>query len=107
MSKSIQPVIDAFLKGKSKKISNTETDGSYLYLFNNCIAKKGVDGIFISDGGYKHTVTTQDRLNMLGACVTFKKGQFYIKGIKWNGDWLKLDEIPVNKEIKVNKSLFN
>jgi len=52
MSRSIQPVIDAFLKGKPKKISNTETDGSYLWLFGNCIAKKGVDGVFISNGGY-------------------------------------------------------
>jgi len=40
MSKSIEPVIEAFWKGKSKKVSNTETDGSYLYLFGNCIAKK-------------------------------------------------------------------
>jgi hypothetical protein len=107
MSKSIEPVINAFLSGKSKKISNTETDGSNLWLFGNCIAKKGVDGIFICDGSYKHTQTTQDRLNMLGAGVTFIKGQFYIKGIKWNGSWLKLHEAPENQEIKEQrKSIF-
>lgn len=106
MSKSIRPVIDAFWKGKPKKISNTETDGSNLWLFGNCIAKKAVDGVFISDGGYKHTKTTQDRLNMLGAGITFIKGQFYVKGIKWNGNWQKLGETP--KEIKQQKqTLFS
>jgi len=106
MSRSIQPVIDAFWQGKTKKVSNTETDGSNLYLFGNCIAKKGVDGVFISDGGYKHTITTQDRLNMLGACVTFTKRQFYIKGVKWNGEWIKLNELPKEAE-KERTSLFN
>jgi hypothetical protein len=106
MAKSIQPVIDAFWKGKSKKVSNTETDGSNLWLFNNKIAKKGINSVFISDGGYDHTVTTQNRLNMLGAEVTFRKGQFYIKGVKWKGDWIKLGETPEVQEIK-KQTLFS
>lgn len=108
MSKSIQPVIDAFLTKKVKRISNTETDGTNLYLFGNCIAKHVKEGIIISAGGYKPTITTQDRLNMLGARITFRKGKFYKNGIYWNGDWLDVDTFP-KEEIKETKqeSLFN
>ena len=106
MSKSIEPVINAFWQGKSKKVSNTETDGSNLWLFGNKIAKKGVDGVFISNGNYEPTRTTQDRLNMLGAGITFTKGQFYVKGVKWDGNWLKLDTLPENQEIK-KQTLFS
>ena len=100
MASSIKPVIKAFLQGKPKKVSNTETDGSNLYLFGNCIAKKGADGIFISDGGYKHTATTQDRLNMLGARITLSKKQFYKNGKLWDGSWIRLEETPEIQEIK-------
>ena len=101
MSKSIKPVIDAFLEGKAKKVSNTETDGSNLYLFGNCIAKKGIDGIFISNGGYKATRTTQDRLNMLGANISRKKTQFYKNNVEWDGSWILLNGTPKdNKQIK-------
>lgn len=107
MSKSIEPVIKAFWEGKPKKVSNTETDGSNLWLFGNCIAKKETDGVYISAGSYKPTVTTQDRLNMLEAGITFIKGQFYVKGVKWNGEWLKLDTLPEIKTEKEEKGLFN
>lgn len=105
MSKSIEPVINAFLTGKSKKISNTETNGSELWLFGNKIAKKGVDGIFISDGGYAHTSTTQDRLNMLGAKISLKKRQFYKDGVKWNGSWINIKDAPIIKK-EEKTSLF-
>ena len=105
MSKSIEPVIKAFWEGKPKKISNTETNGSELWLFGNKIAKKDAGGVFISAGGYKPTITTQDRLNMLGANIQLKKKQFYIKGVKWDGSWIKLSEKPI--EIKEKQSLFD
>lgn len=105
MAKSIEPVIDAFWKRKSKKVSNTETDGESLFLFHNCIARHINGKVEISAGGYKPTATTQDRLNMLGAEVIFRKGQFYIKGVKWDGDWIKLGETPEVQEIK-KQTLF-
>lgn len=43
---------------------------------------------------------------MLGGCITFKKGQFYIRGVKWNGEWIKLNELPKEAE-KERTSLFN
>ena len=108
MSRTIQPVIDAFLQGKPKRIKNTETDGSYLYLFGNCIAKKGVDGIFISNGGYVdkkgHTcsATTKDRLSMLGARISQVRGKIFLNGVLWNGEWIKLGNTP-KQEIKQQK----
>lgn len=105
MSKSIQPVIDAFFKFKNKKISNTESKYPSLYLFGNKIAEWRGGYLWISDGGYKHTITTQDRLNMLGAKITFIKGQFYKNGVKWSGKWIKLEETPIIKEKEV-KTLF-
>jgi len=108
MSKSIIPVIQTFLKGiaQSKRITNTETDGIHLWLFGNKIAEWRGHEIYISDGGYRHSVTTQDRLNMLGAGITLKKGQFYKNGVLWSGQWIKLDSIPEIKE-KQKESLWS
>lgn len=112
MAKSIKPVIKAFLEGKPKKVSNTETDGSNLYLFGNCIAKKGTDGIFISNGGYIDkkghicSATTKDRLSMLGARISQVNHKTFLNGVLWDGDWQKLGETP--KEIKQQKqTLFS
>lgn len=106
MGRHTNPVIEAFLEGKVKKISNTETDGSNLYLFGNCIAKRGVDGnIFISDGGYNHTITTASRLNILGAKITLRKGQFYKDGVEWSGKWTNINETPCIKK-EQEKQLF-
>lgn len=106
-------VVEMFLQQKSKKHGNVESTGEYFYLFDNAIARwntelgKNEKFIEISDGKYKHTASTQRYLNEIGASIKLTKGQFYIKDIKWDGDWLKLNEIPINKEIKINKSLFN
>ena len=109
MSRSIQPVIEAFLKGNNKKISNTESLDNRLYLFGNCIAKIDLNGdLWISDGGYNHTVTTQDRLNMLGGGIRMKKGQFYKNGVIWDGSWIKLGETPTPPIIITERtSVFN
>ena len=113
MSKSIQPVIDAFWQGKPKKVNNTETDGSNLYLFGNCIAKKGIDGIFISNGGYVDkkghicSATTRNRLSMLGARISQVNHKTFLNGVLWNGDWVKLGNTP-KQEIKQQKqTLFS
>jgi len=106
MANSIKVVIDAFLQGKSKKVSNTETDGSNLYLFGNCIAKRKGSEIEISDGGYTHSQTTQDRLSMLGTRITLKKKQFYKDGILWNGAWININEKPFVEIKQERKSLW-
>ncbi len=109
----IQPVINAFLKGKPKKITNTETDGNNLYLFGNCIAKKGTDGIFISNGGYVDkkghicSATTRDRLSLLGARIQQVNHKIYLNEKLWNGEWIKLGNSPEEKPEEQNKQLFS
>ena len=99
MAKSIQPVIEAFLNGKNKKVSNTKSINNKLYLFENIIAKINLEAkkIAITTNGW-NTATTRSRLNMLpGVNVRSKKGQLYIKinddkeWEKWNGYWYILN----------------
>ena len=94
MAKSIEPVIESFLNGKSKKISNTETDGTSLWLFGNKIAEKGVDGLYINTCNW-NSRTTRDRLSMLpDVWVSSKKGQLFLK--VGNNDWQKWDGKLIN-----------
>lgn len=105
MSRYTNPVLEAFKRGRRKKITNTESTGEYLYLFGNAIARWNKGIIEISDGGYKHTVTTRDRLNILGAKIILKQEQFYKNDVKWNGKWINIDEEPfIEKEQE--KQLF-
>jgi len=101
--KSIRPVIDAFLLGKAKKITNTESTGDKLFLFGNCIAKWVNMEIWISNGNYPLSATTKDRLNGLGAHITTKKSIHYLNGIEWDGSWININHKP---EIKQEKTLF-
>ena len=64
MSKIHQKVIDAFLEGKQCRIDNTMTNGSELFLFSNCIARKDGKNMQVTTAKF-NTVTTRDRLNML------------------------------------------
>lgn len=51
MRKVTEEIVDAFLKGKTRRISNSYTDGNELYLHGNCIAKKHPNGLLISNAG--------------------------------------------------------
>lgn len=97
MSKYVQKVIDSFLEGKPKKVNNTETDGKNLWLFDNKIAKREFDGLWITTYGW-NTRTTRDRLSMLpGIYVSSRKGQLFLKignneWEKWDGLWKNINE---------------
>ena len=76
--------IRAFLNDENFKLSNTEvhTDctGTYLYLFNNLIAKKVRTRISVSLAGY-NTLTTIERLNGIpNVSITTRKGQAVLNG---------------------------
>lgn len=107
-----ESIIKAFLQGKPKKDGNTETDGNNLYLFGNCIAKKGADGMYISNGGYIDkkghicSATTKSRLSALGARVQQVNHKTFLNGVLWDGSWIKLGEIPEVQEIK-KQTLFS
>lgn len=91
--RSIQPVIDAFLNGEAKRISNTESTGSELLLFGHCIAKRDETGsLMITNAGWS-TYTTKDRLNGLPAVsVTQRDFTWYLNGKQWDGAWVKVED---------------
>ena len=102
----IKPVIEAFKEKKAKKISNTESTGKQLLLFGNCITEWRNNQIWITSAGWK-TVTTRDRLQILGANLRVKKGIWYLNDVEWNGDWIQIDDIPnINKESKIKTSIY-
>ena len=96
MSKIHQKVIKAFLEGKSCKVSNTMTNGSELFLFNNCIARRDGEKMQVTTAGW-NTVTTRDRLSMLpGVWVRCRKGNLQInfqsKWQDWDGNWINVEK---------------
>lgn len=94
-------VVAAFLAGQPKKVSNTHTDGKSFFLFNNEIAKKENDGLYISDAGWD-TPTTRERINGIlkgagiDAGVFKKKGaqmlSLHGKDMPWDGKWIKVSD---------------
>lgn len=99
-----QIVIDAFLEGKPKKRSNTESTGQELLLFDNCIAKYVSGIIWITTCGY-NTRTTRNRLSRLGANIRNVRGKLYFNGSYWDGNLIKLNDSAV--EIKEKQSIFD
>lgn len=99
----ITPVIMAFRNKKVKKLSNTESTGSQLKLFNNVIAEWRNDQIWITSAKWK-TATTKSRLQTLRANLRVKKGDWFLNGVEWNGDWIQIDAIP--EKLKSKTSIY-
>ena len=80
MRKVTKETVKAFLNRKSRKIGNTETDGSTLRLHGNRIAWHTPDGRIETTLAGWGTVTTRDRLNglcvMLGLCNMFGQSKW-------------------------------
>lgn len=95
MRKITSTICRAFEMGASKSIANTMTDGNAIYLHGNKIAEH--NSLFANDGNKSinitlagwNTNTTRERLNGLsGVHVTTKKGQAYLNGKAWDGEWI-------------------
>jgi len=93
-----EQIVSAFLAGHARKIGNTHTDGSAIYLHGNKIAEKrfadprppGASAwvIYITTAGW-NTNTTKDRLRGLpGVSIVTKRGQLFLNGVKWDGNWI-------------------
>jgi hypothetical protein len=99
MRKTTQQAINAFMASKSFKMSNTEVvinehsaggTITQLYLHNNLIAEHSDTGLRITNAGWQSN-TTKERLNGLpGVCISQKKGQWYLNGKEWNGEWITI-----------------
>lgn len=87
-------ITEAFLSGQPKKISNTNTDGRSLWLFDNKIAEHREDGLYVSNAGW-FSRTTKERLSALPNVRIFqKKGKWYLNGEEWDGNWAKVTNVP-------------
>lgn len=94
MRQVTKQVTDAFLSGRAKKVDNTHTDGRSLWLFFNKIAEHREDGLYVSNCGYK-TRTTAERLRALpNVNLTSKRGEWYLNGEAWNGEWRRVNTNP-------------
>lgn len=86
----------AFNAGRRFKSRNTEVkfnDGVItMYLHGRAIAKQEDDGIYISDGGYGFSRTTQERLKAFRINLRGNKGR-WIRDEKflWDGNWMKIN----------------
>jgi hypothetical protein len=104
MRKVTQQIVDAFLRGESKKVGNTLTDGVAIWLHQNKIAEMRGNGLWISNAGWASN-TTKERLNGLPeVSIQQKRGEWYLNGHAWRGEWVHVDcfGIPDEPEFDVS-----
>lgn len=91
MSRKVtKSIVSAFIAGTPLTVSNSQTDGTRLFLFGNLIAEKRKDGIYITNAGWD-TNTTKERLNALpNVSICQKKRVWYLNGKEWGGEWVKV-----------------
>lgn len=98
MRKVTEQVVGAFERRQSRKVSNTETDGTSLWLFGNKIAEYRAGGIWITNAGWS-SLTTKERLNgIYGVNITQKKGEWFLNGHRWGGEWVCLNDLTLLAE---------
>lgn len=87
MRKITKEIVAAFMNHETKRIGNSHTDGTSLYLHGNEIAVHVMGGIEVTTAGW-NTPTTRERLNGLpGVRVNVKQGQLYLNDTPWNGTY--------------------
>jgi hypothetical protein len=97
MRKITREAREAFNQKREFSKSNTRVEidnneESYLYLFNNLIAKTEDGEIWISDGGYHPTNTTRERLSPF-INISINRGNFILNNrFKWDGKWLNVNK---------------
>lgn len=106
MRQITEQIVRAFEGGYSKKISNSETDGTSLWLHDNKIAEHRDGGIWITNAGWMSR-TTKERLNgITGVSISQKRGEWYLNGNLWDGSWICLSDLT-SLEDRVNKPRFD
>lgn len=97
MRKITQEAVYAFENDIAYKSGNTTVKDGAMFLHGNKIAE--FESLFKNDGNRNinitlagwNTNTTRERLNGLnGVRVTTKKGQAYLNGEKWDGEWITI-----------------
>lgn len=100
MRKITQQACHAFENGENFKMANTEVNGQGYFLHGNKIAE--FESLFTKDGNRNinitlagwNTNTTRERLNGLSqVSITTKKGQAYLNGKPWDGEWITVKRV--------------
>lgn len=92
MRKITKATVNAFLNRETLSTGNTVSTGDDLRLHRNKIAEHRADGIYITTAGWE-TKTTLERLNGIpGVYIYRKKGDLFLNGILWDGDWIKISQ---------------
>lgn len=87
MRKVTREIVAAFMNHETKRVNNSYTDGTTLYLHGNEIAIHVKGGIEVSNAGW-FSNTTKERLNgLLGVRVCQKNHQWYLNDEPWDGSW--------------------
>lgn len=92
MRQITREIVAAFMMRETKRIGNSYTDGTTLYLHDNAIAKFDKDGrLWITNAGWKSN-TTKERLNGLpGVSIHQRNYTWYLNDEPWNGDWVRIN----------------
>jgi beta-xylosidase len=92
MRKITREIVAAFMMSETKRIGNSYTNGTTLYLHDNAIAKFDKDGrLWITNAGWKSN-TTKERLNGLpGVSIHQRNYTWYLNDEPWNGDWVRIN----------------
>jgi len=94
MRKITEKATNAIKKGKHFKLSNTRVelvDNEWrMYLFNNLIAKRVFNDIYITTAGY-NTRTTLERLCAI-VPIRQRKGELFVMNKSWDGSWKNILE---------------
>lgn len=91
MRKITREIVFAFEHGITLKIDNSRTDGRSLWLYDNKIAERRADGLWITNAGWQ-SMTTKERLNGLrGVSIQSKRGEWYLNGLAWDGEWVHVE----------------
>lgn len=110
MKRVTEQTVTAFMQGKKKSISNTQSTGDALYLHGNMIARR-VDGkIFATNAGWP-TVTTRERLNGLPDVRFLQRKGIQMIGFdrsinrnhicEWDGGWIWIGASNLKEAQKV------
>lgn len=91
MRKITKEIVAAFVNHETRRIGNSRTDGTTLYLHDNAIAKWDENGrLWVTNAGWK-SVTTKERLSGLPGVELYQKNHtWYLNGWRWNGQWVRI-----------------
>lgn len=90
MRKITKEIVAAFMNHETKRIGNSSTNGTVLYLHENKIAVHTKGGIEVTTAGW-NTPTTRERLNgITGVRVNVRQGKLYLNDRPWDGSWTEV-----------------